>query len=183
MPLTEVQKRDKKDLFIEERVRKHLANKIEFYHIVRDIALNKTVQQMKKYKQHCNVSCYQHCLYVAYFTYLICKKLHLDYVSAARAAMLHDLFLYDWREKHRDAEFSSLHAFAHPKIALRNASKLFDLNDKQKDIIVKHMWPLTIVFPRYAESYIITLTDKYSAMYESYQYIYSRYIRKKPYTY
>ncbi len=164
----------KKELSVQTKKEKSIS-KLEFYHIIRDIALNETVQEMKQYRQHCDVSCYQHCVYVAYFTYYLCKKLNLDYVSAARAAMLHDLFLYDWRQKHRDEEFHGLHAFSHPKIALRNASKIFDLNDKQKDIIVKHMWPLTIVFPRYAESYIITLTDKYSAIYESYKYI--RFVR------
>ena len=30
------------------------------------------------------------------------KKLGLDYVSATRGAMLHDLFLYDWRTPKKD---------------------------------------------------------------------------------
>ena len=85
--------------------------------------------------------------------------------------MLHDLFLYDWREKHRDIEFPNFHAFAHPLIALRNASNIFDLNEKEKDIIAKHMWPVTFSLPKFKESYIVTVMDKYSACLESYLYV------------
>lgn len=60
-----------------------------------------------------------------------------------------------------------LHAFTHPQTALENASKLFDLNEKECDIILKHMWPVTIKLPKYKESYIITLVDKYCAIQES----------------
>ncbi len=49
--------------------------------------------------------------------------------------MLHDLFLYDWRKKQDDRK--GLHAFTHPKTAYKNASKLFALNEKEKDIILK----------------------------------------------
>jgi uncharacterized protein len=79
--------------------------------------------------------------------------------------MVHDLFLYDWRKRQDDRK--GLHAFTHPRTALENASKLFDLNEKETDIILKHMWPVTVIFPKYAESYIITLVDKYCAIEES----------------
>lgn len=79
--------------------------------------------------------------------------------------MLHDLFLYDWRKPRPDGK--KLHAFHHPRTALDNASKIFDLNEKEQDIILKHMWPLTVVLPKYKESYIITLTDKYATFLEN----------------
>ncbi len=146
----------------------YILNNAEYCSIVQDILENETVQEMKKYRQHYNTSTYDHCLEVSYISYKICKKFNLDYKSMARAAMLHDLFLYDWRKSQRDVEIEGLHAFVHPKIALQNASKIFDLNDKEKDIIVKHMWPLTLPFPKYRESFIITLVDKYSALHESF---------------
>lgn len=141
---------------------------IEFNNIIYDIANNPTVLKMKEFKQHYNCSCYEHCLSVAYYSYLICKKLHLDYVSMAKAAMLHDLFLYDWRVRQPDRK--GLHAFRHPYLAYENASKLFTLNKKEKDIIIKHMWPVTIIPPRYIESFIITLVDKYCALKEGFDY-------------
>ena len=49
---------------------------------------------MKKYKQHYETSTFDHCYMVSYYCYKVCKKLKLDYKSAARAGMLHDFFLY-----------------------------------------------------------------------------------------
>ena len=105
---------DKPSVYTNMDSRYELTN---FFEIIKDITSNETVKQMKNYRQHCNTSCYKHCMQVAYFTYIACKQLKLDYVSATRAAMLHDLFLYDWRKKYRDVSLSGLHAFVHPKIA------------------------------------------------------------------
>lgn len=153
------------------KARRNNQSRQEFFNIISEIIKNETVQEMKDYRQHCDTSCYEHCLHVAYYSYIIAKKFKLDYVSTARAAMLHDLFLYNWREKHREEEFYGMHAFVHPKIALRNSLKIFNLNEKEQDIIVKHMWPVTIKPPKYAESYIVTVMDKYSAIVETYKYM------------
>lgn len=161
----------------------NIDDKLEFFNIIKDITRHESVRKMRDFRQHYDTSCYEHCLHVAYYSYLIAKKLGLDYVSTARAAMLHDLFLYDWRKKYRDIELSGLHAFVHPKIALKNATKLFDLNAKEQDIIVKHMWPVTISLPRYKETYIVSLMDKYSAVKESYLYFQYHLKRNRVYKY
>ena len=122
---------------------------------------------MKLYKQHCNTNCYIHCLEVSYCCYKICKFLKLNYISGARAAMLHDLFLYDWRVKQ---EINSWHAFTHGKIAYNNAVKLFDLNAMEKDIIINHMWPLTIKIPKTYEGWVLVFVDKYCAIKEIIRY-------------
>lgn len=145
-------------------------NKKEFASIVKDLISNPTVQQMKDYRHHYTSSCYDHCVEVAYWSYLVCKKCHLDYVSVARAGILHDLFLYDWRKSSREVDIDGLHAFAHPKIALKNASKLTSLNPKERDIILNHMWPVTFRLPKYKETFIITLMDKISALKSCYEY-------------
>ena len=144
----------------------------EFNMIIYDLANHPTVQKMKLYRQHYDTNCFDHCYNVAFYSYLICKKLNLDYISVSRAGMLHDLFLYDWRKK--QPEHKRFHGFRHPRIALNNASKLFDLNEKEKDIILKHMWPITIIPPKYIEGYIITLTDKYCALEESYNHYFKK---------
>ncbi|MGYP000677184287 len=153
----------------------------EFIQMIDDLLNNDTVKQMKNFKQHYETSCFDHCLIASYYCYLYGKKFNLDYVSCARAAMLHDLFLYDWRKKQDDRK--GLHAFTHPKTAYKNASKLFALNEKEKDIILKHMWPVTIALPKYKESYLLTLVDKYCALNESYQEIYNRFCQKKLFRY
>ena len=137
----------------------------EYIEIISELLKNEKVLIMKHYRQHLNISCFDHCLFVSYNTYLICKKHRLDYISAARAGLLHDLFLYDWRKRENGRK--GLHAFTHPKEALRQALTITELNDKEQDIIKNHMWPVTPKFPRYKETYIITLVDKYSAVAEA----------------
>ena len=153
----------------------------EFNMIIYDLANHLTVQKMKLYRQHYDTNCFDHCYNVAFYSYLICKKLNLDYISVSRAGMLHDLFLYDWRKK--QPEHKRFHGFRHPRIALNNASKLFDLNEKEKDIILKHMWPITIIPPKYIEGYIITLTDKYCALEESYNHYFNYFKKRKLFRY
>ena len=115
---------------------------------------------------------------VAYWSYLFCKKLNWDYISVARAAVLHDLFLYDWR--HSKKMLNGWHAFKHPQIALENALKICNLNEKEQDIILKHMWPVTFFkFPKYKESCVITITDKLSALKSFYEYYQSHLMKKK----
>lgn len=150
----------------------------EFFEIIKDLINNPTVLQMKNYKQHYETSCYDHCLEVAYWSYLFCKKHNLDYIAVARASMLHDLFLYNWR--HSSQNLKGLHAFEHPKIALNNALNISNLTDKEQDIILKHMWPVTFFqFPKYKESYVITITDKLSALKSCHDYYKSHLLQKK----
>lgn len=149
----------------------------EFNQILSDILSNETVLEMKNFNQHYNTSCYDHCLNVAFISYKICKKFKLDYTSVARASMLHDLFLYDWR--YRQNNRKGLHAFTHPKTALANAKQIYNLSNKEEDIILKHMWPLTIKLPKYKESYIVTCVDKYSAISESFNYYKQNLFSKK----
>lgn len=152
-------------------------NDKEFESIISEIAENDTVQKMRNFKQHYETSCYDHCLQVSYISYKICKKLNLNYTATARAAMLHDLFLYDWRK--REDGRKGLHAFTHPQTALENSMKLFELSEKEQDIIAKHMWPVTPKLPKYPESYIVTLIDKYSAINESFKYYQKTIFSKK----
>ena len=111
----------------------------EFLEIIGDLLKNDEVKKMKNYRQHCDISTFEHSKNVAYICFYICKRFNLDYVSAARAGMLHDLFLYDWRDKRPHEKFTDLHAFSHPKIALENARKVTSLSEKEEDIILKHM--------------------------------------------
>lgn len=144
-------------------------DKKEFEEIIKDIKNNTSVLSLKEHIQHMKSSRYEHCYAVAYYTYIISKRLGLDYISATRGAMLHDFYFYDWRKKGVEGQ-KKFHAFRHPRIAFNNANENFDLNDVEKDIILKHMWPLTLTFPRYSESYIVTLVDKYCATREFFLY-------------
>ncbi|MBN2159030.1 MAG: hypothetical protein JW807_06515 [Spirochaetes bacterium] len=133
----------------------------EFNDIIRDIYTHEEFMKLKQFHHH-NSSIYEHAREVAYLAYRIAKFLKLDYRSAARGALLHDFFLYDWRNHDEpDLARDRYHGIEHPKIALANAEKNFVLNDIERDSIVKHMWPLTLMPPRYKESYVVTFADKY----------------------
>ena len=149
----------------------------EFLTIIDELVNNETVKEMKKYRQHYETTCFDHCYMVSYYCYLICKKYNLDYISATRAGMLHDLFLYDWRVRQPDKK--GLHAFTHGKLACENASKLFDLNQKEKDMIITHMWPVTMKFPTSIEGFILTFVDKYCATSETLEVLKSRLLMKR----
>ena len=90
-------------------------------------------------------------------------KVHLE--ELIRGALLHDYFLYDWHEK--DAGHS-LHGFTHPGKALINACEDFNLTDIEKDVIRKHMFPLTLIPPRYRETVIVCMADKICSVYETF---------------
>lgn len=137
----------------------------EYFEFVKDLLDHEVVKEMKNFRHHYSTTCYQHCLNVSYYNYLVCKKLGLNAKAAARAGMLHDLFLYDWRENPRKRG-TLPHGFSHPRKALNNAKEHFELNKREEDIILKHMWPLTVKLPKYAESYVIAAVDKYTAMLE-----------------
>ena len=142
----------------------------EYNEFVADIINNPVVTSMKEYIQHGTTTCYDHCVSVSYASYKIAKYFKMDAKSTARAALLHDLFLYDWHKVIDKKPLFEKHGFTHPKTALENASKYFELNEIEKDIIEKHMWPLTFrKIPRYKESLVVTFVDKYCSTNETFE--------------
>ncbi|MBR3970567.1 MAG: HAD family hydrolase [Ruminococcus sp.] len=138
-----------------------------YYSCISDIINAPEVLRLKEITHHISTTRFQHCLNVSYHGYLICRCLRLDARSAARAGPLHDLFYYDRHEYNSCRKKNQpSHSRRHSDIALINARKLTDVNPKEYDMIVKHMWPVTAAFPKYTETYIITLVDKYCAVLE-----------------
>ncbi len=142
----------------------------EYYGYIKDLLDNEQVNMMKEFRHHYSTTCFQHCLNVSYYNYLICRKLRLNSKKAARAGLLHDFFLYD-RRKTTKKQGEKAHGFRHPAIALDNAKIHFNIDKREEDIILKHMWPLTLKMPRYAESYVIVCVDKYIAIIELSQFV------------
>lgn len=138
----------------------------DYLDCVSEIIDHEAVRSMKQYNQHKGIDCLEHCLNVSIRSYLICKKLGLDYRSAARGGLLHDFFLYDW---HKENPHGGLHAFRHPKIASINANKNFELNKREQDVIKKHMWPLTVSLPKYPETLVVILVDKFFCISEAFR--------------
>lgn len=145
--------------------RKDLRQHEEFYQYIADLLGMKEVQHLKHFTHHRVSDRLQHSLNVAYYSFLLCRKFGLDARAAARAGLLHDLYFYDTKAYHRQSH-TMRHSQYHPMAALHNASKLVAMNAKERDMIVKHMWPMTLQRPKYAETYLLTFVDKYCAVLE-----------------
>lgn len=85
------------------------------------------VQSMRGYLQHGDTTTLDHAIAVAYYSLMLDRKwnLNCDKSSLVRGALLHDYFLYDWHQPHKEY---GLHGFTHPFTALRNAVQDFNLN-------------------------------------------------------
>lgn len=133
-----------------------------------DIIQSENFKRMKEYLQHGDMTVNAHVMNVARYSVALSEKLHISCSKRelVRGALLHDYFLYDWHIP--DPEHPhNLHGFYHPGIALRNAMKEYQLTDREKDIIVRHMWPLTLVPPRCREAWIVTAADKWCSLMET----------------
>ncbi len=137
----------------------------EFDSIVNDITNHPKFYELK-HELHHGISRYEHSLRVARMTYHVTKSMNLDYERATRAALLHDFFFdEEMKEMNHKEMFRN-----HPKYALLNAKECFDIDEKQKDMIETHMFPVCDRFPKYKESYIMSCCDKLVAAHEMYRY-------------
>lgn len=145
---------------------KELSNSV-YYSYISDIVESPELERLKDIPHHISTTRFQHCLNVSYYGYVICRKFRLDARSAARAGLMHDLFYYDRKEYNSERKkWQPKHSRRHSDIALRNADMLTELSALERDIIGKHMWPVTRPTPSYKETYIITFVDKYCAILE-----------------
>ncbi len=140
----------------------------EFLRLIRPIIKKENFIKQKNFIHHGNINVYNHVLKVAYISYLTAKKKkNVDIKSVVIGALLHDYYLYDWHVKEK---WHRLHGLKHPKIAYKNALKDYPeyMNKKIKDIILHHMFPLTIIPPLSKEARIVSNSDK-KATYTDYK--------------
>lgn len=165
----------------------HFAKRITEYKLAKelltrgkDIILSPEAQVLKTFVQHGETTVFEHCLSVAKFSLLMAHflertlKIGIDKDSLVRGALLHDYFLYDWHDK--TVPGRRVHGFTHPGTAMRNAERDFGLNDLERDIISKHMFPVTPFPPMHRESIIVNLADKWCALCEAFKIDVSSYI-------
>ncbi len=169
------------------RLALHFAKRITEYKLAKelftrgkDIILSPEAQVLKTFTQHGETTVFEHCLSVAKFSLLMAHflertlKISIDKDSLVRGALLHDYFLYDWHDK--TVPGRRVHGFTHPTTARKNAERDFGLNDLERDIISKHMFPVTPFPPMHRESVIVNLADKWCALCETLKLDVSSYI-------
>mgnify|MGYP002568594213 FL=1 len=132
---------------------------------VGDLIETEEVRSMRALPHHIGNTCYEHSVFVSYLAFRLARRMGMDYVTAARAGLLHDLCLYNARDRRN---YQGHQCFAHPKAALRNARALCgELTPKEENIILSHMWPLARKMPRSREAVLITVVDKICATAEA----------------
>lgn len=127
---------------------------------------DKEFQKRKKFEHHYNESVYEHSLRVSFDSYCIAKKYKLDYKSVAIAGLLHDFYYKPWQENIEKVPLLKKHGFVHAEQAMNNAKKHFPkiMNDKIENSILRHMFPLNKMPPKYLEGWLIILVDKADSM-------------------
>ena len=145
----------------------------DYYLIVKDILNSDEFIKRKKYRHHGDISVYEHSLKVSKLSYKIAKKINLSLkrqvfneYDMAIGALLHDFYYKPYTEDHTKKPFFKQHGFVHAREARDNSRKFFPqyMNKRVENIILRHMFPLNIVPPKYLESWLITLTDKYVSL-------------------
>lgn len=137
---------------------------IEYLSIVDEILNHKEFEKTKNIKHH-GLNRYDHSVRVSYTAYRVAKFLKLDSRATARAGLLHDFFLVNNKKISFREKMGTL--VNHPRYAVRYSEKFFKLNEKEKDIIRNHMFPISpTLIPKYAESWVVNIVDTLVAFYE-----------------
>ena len=135
--------------------------RFNFEDISKNIILTSKYKSLKSDYHH-GLTRYIHLMHVAKITYYVAKFLRLDYISATRGALLHDLF--------NEEEYLSVKGLdkprIHPFLALNNAKNIYDINVVEENIIISHMFPIGKIKPLFLESWVVTIIDKLVASYE-----------------
>lgn len=135
-----------------------------YLNCVQDLLDSQEVQSMRNIRHHPGMTCFDHSVFVSYVAFRLARRWNLDYMAAARAGLLHDLYLYDAHDK---TQYEGNQCFAHPVAALKNARALCgELSPKEENIIISHMWPLSKRMPKYKEALVVNLADKVCATVE-----------------
>lgn len=118
------------------------------------------ILRMKDISMHRGSNCYVHSFKVAKTAIKRALRHNKgDLKTILLGAILHDYYLYDWRNDRSKMEH---HLSAHPYIAAENAVRDFGIHEPIKRVIESHMWPVNFSeFPKSKEARIISLADKH----------------------
>jgi len=133
---------------------------------------NSRLAETCEFVQHGQTSTFLHSVAVAWYCLWLARllRLEVDRRALVRGALLHDYFLYDWHQPGH----GRLHGFCHPAAALDNARLCCRLDEREENIILRHMFPLTLIPPRCREGVLVCLVDKGCSLFETFNGRYRR---------
>lgn len=165
----------------------------DWFYIVSDILVNREFQIRKLFKHH-TISVWDHSIEVSFKAYKFACKIYADERVCAIAGLLHDFYPYAWQYSdelnnydkkylvrlNKKIPFFKSHGFMHASEAKENYLKYFPkYKDKRiSNSILRHMFPINIIPPKYLEGWIVTISDKLSSVRDT-KYILSVLLSKK----
>ena len=123
------------------------------------------VLRMKEIPMHRGSNCYEHSFKVAKLAIKIAlKRKNINLENLLLGCILHDYYLYNWRED----KTKKWHGHKHPYLAAQNAFEDFKISTEIQKLITSHMWPINFFnFPNSKEAKILSTADKRVAMKEA----------------
>ena len=134
----------------------------DFLSLVQCILDNAEFKKLNRYRQHYQTTRLMHSLNVSYLSWYIAQKFGWDASVAARAGLLHDFCVYDFRDKLPKGQ---IQAFYHPRVAAKTSEEYFALHEKERQAILSHMFPLGPL-PKSREAWVISCIDNFCAFAE-----------------
>ena len=132
----------------------------EYRALVDDLLTAPEFDQLADFRHH-KMNRRQHALNVSWYAFLFARRCRMDAAACARSGLLHDLYYYNFRDEDCG---KSEHIHNHPRLALENAKALTDLSRREEDIILNHMWPMSVEHRRhFKETYLVACIDKCAA--------------------
>lgn len=136
-----------------------------FIELIQPYFQNEEYLQLAEFEHH-NTTRLNHLYNVAVYSYVIGnyfnKKGKMDMASLITGALLHD-FHYVHKNEYKIQHCRNRHGL----IASVNATRVFHINAKEKNIIEAHMFPLVKIVPKSKEAWIVVFSDKFSAIMEA----------------
>ena len=135
--------------------------KQELENVYQSFLHDERILRMKDIPMHRGSNCYYHSFKVAKKAIrhaIRHKKEKVDLMTILLGAILHDYYLYNWRQ---NKELLKKHGKNHPYIAAQNAKDDFGITEMVQKVIKSHMWPINIKeYPNSKEARIVTIADK-----------------------
>lgn len=135
----------------------------EYLNKVYDILGHSEFKKMENIVHH-GVNRLNHSVRVSYYSYRIAKFFKLDSEKVARAALLHDFFFENNSKLDKKGKVVTM--VNHPKYAVENSKRYFEISDLEEDIILTHMFPVVPRLPKYIESWMVDIVDDVASIYE-----------------
>lgn len=133
---------------------------------LREILSSDVFLCLRKQSRHCTTNTYDHCIRTAWISMMLADKWHMDRVSVAKAALLHD-FCDRWHATHIDVgRQRGFYLYSHPIMAAKNAAHYFGITKEQRRAILSHMFPTSIYPPVNRMAWILIIADNTAAWHE-----------------